>query len=527
MHDARNRDARPSTCSTGHRLHESRQPLHARPALRRRAPAHRGRPRWRPGRHRRVRRARRARRCASLALAALRPRRQHDQGAPGGAGRGHRQGARPPRSAPPSSSRTPTSRRSPRRASRPSRTSPAPLRLGAGAARPLARRPADVTLSSLNGTIGGGERGRRLRHPRRDLRAGDRAHGLHPSQTAGRPLMARLRNIDGVTRVSLSQVRARPTRPPAAPRRPPADASAPCGKGSPAEFELVMFFERRRRSPTRSPTATGAPPAPAGTAERRRPTPDRAGRRHRRRTDDPAANGSATARRRPPREAIPVTRTKHDPARRRGRSSPRSAPTGCSSSRPSARRPPSSTPQIATQQAELAQAAGRRWPTYEKARRQPTRRNYATVARLGKAVPADDDVRSLLVQLDAAAERSGVDFGTINVGGGSARADRRPPAADAARPTPRRPRARRRSARAGFSAMPFTFTFKGSFFEPRRRSSTGSTSFVSGQQRQARRHRPPAAAREHLAHARHGEGLPAHHGRGRARTPTWCRRPRA
>jgi len=43
------------------------------------------------------------------------------------------------------------------------------------------------------------------------------------------------------------------------------------------------------------------------------------------------------------------------------------------------------------------------------------RDNYATVARLGKAVPTDDDVTSLLYQLDSAARRASVDFRTIDV----------------------------------------------------------------------------------------------------------------
>ena len=40
---------------------------------------------------------------------------------------------------------------------------------------------------------------------------------------------------------------------------------------------------------------------------------------------------------------------------------------------------------------------------------------YASVARLGKAVPADDDVPSLLVQLNHAASQSGVDFRSIEL----------------------------------------------------------------------------------------------------------------
>ena len=47
--------------------------------------------------------------------------------------------------------------------------------------------------------------------------------------------------------------------------------------------------------------------------------------------------------------------------------------------------------------------------------------DYATVARLGKAVPVDDDVPSLVYQLDTAAQRTGVDFRTMTLseGGGT------------------------------------------------------------------------------------------------------------
>lgn len=47
------------------------------------------------------------------------------------------------------------------------------------------------------------------------------------------------------------------------------------------------------------------------------------------------------------------------------------------------------------------------------------RANNVTVVRLGKAAPADDDTRSLMVQLDYAAKHSGVDFGAIDIGSGS------------------------------------------------------------------------------------------------------------
>jgi hypothetical protein len=117
---------------------------------------------------------------------------------------------------------------------------------------------------------------------------------------------------------------------------------------------------------------------------------------------------------------------------------------------------------IAAKQAELSTAkttlAG-----YQKARAH-YKTNYATVVRLGKAVPEDDDVRSLMVQLDSAAGGTGVDFRTIQVGGGNA------PSAAAAATTPSTttsadspPPGAVSVGSAGFSAMPFTFSFKGSF----------------------------------------------------------------
>lgn len=48
-------------------------------------------------------------------------------------------------------------------------------------------------------------------------------------------------------------------------------------------------------------------------------------------------------------------------------------------------------------------------------------RDYATVVRLGKAVPADDDIASLIYQLDTSAEKTGVDFRTVAVTDSSAK----------------------------------------------------------------------------------------------------------
>lgn len=79
--------------------------------------------------------------------------------------------------------------------------------------------------------------------------------------------------------------------------------------------------------------------------------------------------------------------------------------------------------------------------------------NYETVVRLGKAVPTDDDTRSLLVQLDTSAKRAGVDFDAINVNGGGGSGD----------PTAAAPVAPGAVNAGSFSAMPFAFGFTGTF----------------------------------------------------------------
>jgi hypothetical protein len=82
------------------------------------------------------------------------------------------------------------------------------------------------------------------------------------------------------------------------------------------------------------------------------------------------------------------------------------------------------------------------------------------VVRLGKAVPPDDDVRSLMVQLDSAASRSGVDFGRIAIGeGGSGPSVESAPVAGATAPPPGAVSV----GSAGFTAMPFSFAFTGDF----------------------------------------------------------------
>jgi hypothetical protein len=101
--------------------------------------------------------------------------------------------------------------------------------------------------------------------------------------------------------------------------------------------------------------------------------------------------------------------------------------------------------------------------TYEKAKA-GYKANYALIARLGKAVPADDDVRSLMVQLNAAAGKSKVDFRTIEIGGGAAGTTGSSSTDTTPAPGTAPPPGSAPVGSAGFSQMPFEFSFKGSFF---------------------------------------------------------------
>jgi Tfp pilus assembly protein PilO len=110
--------------------------------------------------------------------------------------------------------------------------------------------------------------------------------------------------------------------------------------------------------------------------------------------------------------------------------------------------------QVATAQAQLAQQQSL-LATYKGTQAQYNA-NYAEVVRLGKAVPSDDDARSLVVQLDAAAKRSGTDFDNIDVSasgvtagaGATATSTSVPPGAVSA---------------GSYSAMPLSLAFSGDF----------------------------------------------------------------
>lgn len=109
--------------------------------------------------------------------------------------------------------------------------------------------------------------------------------------------------------------------------------------------------------------------------------------------------------------------------------------------------------QVIAAEAQLAQTQGV-IATYKDAKAQ-YKTNYATVVRLGKAVPADDDTRSLVVQLDTAAKRSGIDFDSIDITAAGAGATTSTGATATLAPG---------AVNVGsFAAMPFNFSFTGEF----------------------------------------------------------------
>ena len=119
---------------------------------------------------------------------------------------------------------------------------------------------------------------------------------------------------------------------------------------------------------------------------------------------------------------------------------------------------------IAGKQAEVAQSQAM-LSSYETAKASYTT-NYATLARLGKAVPADDDVRSLLVQIEATAEHTGVDFSQLELG--SSLAGTQSEATDPTQATSGELAPAPGAipvAGGALSAMPFNFSFSGGFFD--------------------------------------------------------------
>jgi Tfp pilus assembly protein PilO len=123
------------------------------------------------------------------------------------------------------------------------------------------------------------------------------------------------------------------------------------------------------------------------------------------------------------------------------------------------------TGQIATQQSRLATAQAT--VSSGLAAKAAYPKDYAAVAQLGKALPADDDLPSLLYQLDAESQGKHIDFASITRGasatgtGSSSAPDATGAAATGASSLP--PGAT--VGTAGLATLPFSFTFTGSFFD--------------------------------------------------------------
>jgi Tfp pilus assembly protein PilO len=100
--------------------------------------------------------------------------------------------------------------------------------------------------------------------------------------------------------------------------------------------------------------------------------------------------------------------------------------------------------EVSTAQSQLTAAEGEVSAARGAEASYPT--EYTSLVHLGKAVPTGQEVPSLIVQLAQATNEKNVEFSSITSGGSAGGSG-----ATAA-------------ASAGFSAMPFTFVFNGSFF---------------------------------------------------------------
>lgn len=129
--------------------------------------------------------------------------------------------------------------------------------------------PTNVTLSSLSGSISTGTAGGStirgaIAAPALELK------GCTSGQKQVATLLSRLRNVDGVTRVSLGKSLKPAVSATGISTGSTTDAAA-CGKGRPPAFELVAFFEGSEvpasvQDVTVQAAAGATPPAAAGTA---------------------------------------------------------------------------------------------------------------------------------------------------------------------------------------------------------------------------------------------------------------------
>jgi len=138
--------------------------------------------------------------------------------------------------------------------------------------------PKQVALSEISGNVRPGATSGGTDNPLRAALGSPAISmkGCVDTQTGVARVMSRLRNIAGVTRVSLSSSdKGAQQQPQIDPSQGAAAAgSAPyCGKGSPPTFDLVVFFENATARVGSAPGLPGTPPAvtaaatPATTAE--------------------------------------------------------------------------------------------------------------------------------------------------------------------------------------------------------------------------------------------------------------------
>ncbi len=118
--------------------------------------------------------------------------------------------------------------------------------------------------------------------------------------------------------------------------------------------------------------------------------------------------------------------------------------------------------QVSSAQAQLTSAEGQVASASSAQAQYKT--DYASIVRLGKAVPASEEVPSLIYQLEVASNRRNVEFASITTGSGSGSgAGSSPGSAASPSASSSASAATSAAASAGFSQMPFTFVFNGNF----------------------------------------------------------------
>jgi Tfp pilus assembly protein PilN len=155
--------------------------------------------------------------------------------------------------------------------------------------------PKDVYLDTLKGTVGGGSAagGSGIRSaigsPAIEL------SGCTKTQPGVARVMSRLRNVQGVTRVSLSKSEKSDTAAANGGGGATGGSSVgPCGKGSPPSFEVVVFFEKAAVADALA-TATGdSGSAAGGTPGASTATATEQANATGKGTDDSAAKASST-----------------------------------------------------------------------------------------------------------------------------------------------------------------------------------------------------------------------------------------